>query len=145
MVKLLKHNFYFHDGHQVEPQSRGLCSGSPQKRHLNLRPLPTTATTGWLPPDFATCLSILIEHNLVCKVKDTTKEVIPFITCNEHMQKSCILALLNLFHDSLGGGSPEPALQCNRFTQSIARDVIRIWTDYARTASQDITQKQRKS
>lgn len=145
MVKLLKHNFYFHDGHHVEPQSQGLCSGSPRKRHPNLCSLPTTVMTGWLSPDFATYLSILIEHNLVCKVKDTREEVVLFITCNEYMQRSCILALLDLFHDSLGGGSPEPALECNRFTLCIARDVIRIWKDYVRTACQDITQKQRKS
>ena len=60
-------------------------------------------------------------------------------------KKGCILALLNLIHDLLLDRSPEPTLQCNCFTLNIARDVITILKDYLWRASQDSTQKHRKS
>lgn len=59
-------------------------------------------------------------------------------------KKGCILALLNLFHDSLVD-SPEPPLQCSCSRLNIARDVIRILKDYPKRASQVTTQKHRKS
>ena len=148
-VKLLKRNFHFCDRQQVEPQSWGLCSSSPQNRYLDLCSLPRTVMTGWLCPDFSTYLTVLLLPNqdTIWFVKWRTQQ--KKSSCSPYVmnacKKGCILALLNLFHDYLVDSSPKPPLQCNCFTLNIARDVIRILKDYPRRASQDITQKHKQS
>lgn len=146
--KDLEQTFHFCD-QQVEPQTWGLCSCSPQNRHPNLCSLPRTVMTGWLFPDFSIYLTILLLSNqdTIWFVKRRTQQkkssCLPYV--RNACKKGCGLALLNLFHYFLVYSSSEPPLQCNCFTLNIARNVIRILKDYPRRASQDITQKHRKS